>query len=82
MDLRVVTAREPVKGLEQRRRGADELQHLPLEVVDPLCRVGPARREDLLLDLVDVDLEARECRPVVVDHPLHDRVKYRPGPVA
>ena len=40
---------------DERRHRALELEHLALELVDPLGRVGPAAREDLGLDRVDLD---------------------------
>jgi hypothetical protein len=53
-----------------------EQDHLPRELVDaPRHALVPA--EDLVLDLVDVVLEPRDDRGVVVDHPVHDRVEHR-----
>src|SRR3954453_17712546 len=77
-----VAAREAVDG---RREGPDRtlhLEHLALEAVDALRRVRGVVGEDLLLDLLDVDLEALHRRLVVVDDAVDDRVEHRAGPAA
>ena len=56
-----------------------ELDHLALEEVDALGRVE-ALLEDLVLDLLDVVLDARDDREVVVDDLVEDRPDDRRGP--
>jgi len=55
-----------------------ELDHLALQQVDALGRVGAGVREDLPLDLLDVLVEPVDDRLVVVDDPVEDGVQHRP----
>ena len=64
-------------GAMQRGDRAAELEHLALEAVDALGRVGARAREDLGLDLLDVDRDAVDDREVVVDDAVGDRVEHR-----
>ena len=57
-----------------------ELDHLALEEVDPLGRVG-GLLEDLLLDLGDVVVDPVDDRLVVVDDLVEDRPDRRRGPL-
>ena len=82
VDHREVTAREPVHGGRQWGDGAVEVEHLALEPVDPLGRVQlPVVAEHLLLDLLDVGVDALDDGLVVVHDPVEDRVQDRAGPV-
>ena len=56
-----------------------KLQHLPLEVVDALCRVTPRRGEHVALEVADRLVEPVDDRDVVVDDAVDDRVQDRPG---
>ena len=67
---------------DQRRHRALELEHLALELVDPLGRVGAEAREDVGLDGVDLDVEALEHLGVVVDDAVGDGVEDRARPDA
>src|SRR4051812_26296279 len=55
------------------------LDDLALELVDSLARIGARRREDVLLDLLDVVLYPRDHRRVLVDHAVDDRVQGGAG---
>jgi hypothetical protein len=70
--LRERAALEVVERFQQWRHGAVELDHLPLEPVDALGRIGTVG-EDLLLDLLDVGVEPLHHRFVVVDDLVEDR---------
>ena len=60
-------------GGEQRADGAVELDHLALEEVDALGRVGCSSSKTSVLDLLDVVLDARDDGLVVVDDLVEDR---------
>ncbi len=55
-----------------------ELDHLSRQLVDA-ARDGRAAPEDLVLDLVDVVLEAGDDRLIAVDDVVDDRVQDRQG---
>ena len=74
-----LAAREPAERACERSDRAVKLEYLALEAEDSLGRVGPFRREDLLLDLLDVALEPVRDRAVVVDDLVHDRVEHGTG---
>ena len=66
--------RRVLPALRQRRRRRLELEHLALELVDPLGRVL-AFAEDLQLDFADVLVEALGGFDVAVDDVVDDRVE-------
>ena len=66
---------------DERLGGALELDHLAGELVDA-ARDGGAAVEDVVLDLVDVVLDAGDHRRVVVDDAVEDRVHDRERPAA
>jgi hypothetical protein len=59
--------------------GALELDHLAGQLVDPPGYRGVAL-EQLILDLVDVVLQARDDGGVLIDDLVQDRVEHRLGP--
>ena len=75
MDQLVVTPGQPLDRLDERGRGLPEAEHLALEPVDALRRVHAVAGEELLLDLLDVMLEALDRREVIVDDAVEDRVQ-------
>jgi hypothetical protein len=58
------------------------VEHLALELVDALGGVPTIRCKHVGLDLLDVVVEARHHRQVVIHHPVDDRVQHRAGPAA
>ena len=51
----------------------EQLEHLPLEVVQPLHRTAAGLRKDVSLDFEHVAFETIERGAIVVDHSVHDR---------
>ena len=72
VDRGVGAALERLERRQQRERRPVELDHLALEEVDALGRIGGVL-EDLLLDLLDVVLDPGDDRRVVVDDLVEDR---------
>ena len=59
-----------------------ELEHLSLQLVDPLGRGGSGLREHLVFQFADIALEPVQYCRVVVDHPVEDRQEHGTRSVA
>jgi len=72
-----VAASELIDRSRQRHHGSVEVERLALEPVDTLGGVKAVGREDLLLDLLDVAVDAIGSLLVVVDDVVEDDVEHR-----
>ena len=73
----VFEAHEPVADVDQRRDGALQAEQVALQGVDPRGR-GATRAvvgEDLFFDGLEIILELRDDREVLIDDEVHQRVE-------